>query len=441
MVYISGLLEKAQAQAKGGTTYTVKSGDTLSAIGAKYGIDYKTITGYKSGNPNLIYPGEVLTLGGGAAPSAGAGISAPAPQPAPQPAQDINQFLDKYQEQIMASVVQKPETRVRTPEEIKAMVEPSVGLPGVLDYKQMFMGYRDEYGVADLEQVLTGLKAEEDELVAGFRQQRTTERGKPVAMNVISGRIGEEERAYLERQDYITREKSQVTSELTTKYNLIGQLMSFEQQTYQDTVERYENEFNKNIKMYDILRGEERDALSDYERAIDRAKSNLTIFANAVTAGNLSWDSMDDSQKVLVSKLEVQSGMPLGFVSSLQMSAKDRLVSVNEKTGEALMIGEDGGFNVVQTGMTPTPTAPSSTSDVKAVRQSFDDASVASTFPDLVEQFANTMTLEEIYQAYANTEKGKKWGAPIEDPQIIKLTYKVARGEMTEEEAREELGI
>jgi LysM repeat protein len=43
-------------------TYTVKKGDTLSQIGAKYGIDYNTISGYASGDVNKISPGEVLNL-------------------------------------------------------------------------------------------------------------------------------------------------------------------------------------------------------------------------------------------------------------------------------------------------------------------------------------------------------------------------------------------
>ena len=44
-------------------TYTVKSGDTLSGIAAKFGTTYQAIAA-KNGisNPNLIYPGQVLTI-------------------------------------------------------------------------------------------------------------------------------------------------------------------------------------------------------------------------------------------------------------------------------------------------------------------------------------------------------------------------------------------
>ena len=41
-------------------TVTVRTGDTLSGIAARLGISYTQITGYRSGNPNVIYPGEVL---------------------------------------------------------------------------------------------------------------------------------------------------------------------------------------------------------------------------------------------------------------------------------------------------------------------------------------------------------------------------------------------
>ncbi len=44
----------------GSRTYTVRSGDTLSGIAQRLGISWTQLTGYRSGNPSLIYPGEVL---------------------------------------------------------------------------------------------------------------------------------------------------------------------------------------------------------------------------------------------------------------------------------------------------------------------------------------------------------------------------------------------
>lgn len=40
--------------------YVVRSGDSLSGIAARLGVRAGSLTGYRSGNPNLIYPGEVL---------------------------------------------------------------------------------------------------------------------------------------------------------------------------------------------------------------------------------------------------------------------------------------------------------------------------------------------------------------------------------------------
>lgn len=41
-------------------TYVVQAGDTLSGIAAWLGVSMYSITGYGSGNMNLIYPGEIL---------------------------------------------------------------------------------------------------------------------------------------------------------------------------------------------------------------------------------------------------------------------------------------------------------------------------------------------------------------------------------------------
>ena len=56
-------------------TYTVQSGDTLSGIAAKLGVSTSQISGYRSGNPNLIYPGETLTISGGSSSAKSAGTT------------------------------------------------------------------------------------------------------------------------------------------------------------------------------------------------------------------------------------------------------------------------------------------------------------------------------------------------------------------------------
>lgn len=57
-------------------TYTVRSGDTLSGIAARYGTTAAALASLNGiANPNLIYVGQVLRIGGGSAP-------APAPAPA-----------------------------------------------------------------------------------------------------------------------------------------------------------------------------------------------------------------------------------------------------------------------------------------------------------------------------------------------------------------------
>lgn len=51
--------------AQGGTVYTVRAGDTLSGIGARFGVDWRTlVTANGIIDPSLIYPGQRLTIPG-----------------------------------------------------------------------------------------------------------------------------------------------------------------------------------------------------------------------------------------------------------------------------------------------------------------------------------------------------------------------------------------
>ena len=65
----------APAAAAAGSVYTVKSGDTLGAIAARHGVKLSEVFGWNGLNlGSIIYPGQQVKIGGGAA--------APAPAPA-----------------------------------------------------------------------------------------------------------------------------------------------------------------------------------------------------------------------------------------------------------------------------------------------------------------------------------------------------------------------
>ncbi len=70
------------APAASGARYTVRPGDTLSAIGARFGVSYQAIARANGiANPNLIYAGQQLVIPG----RGGAPAPSPAPSPTPTP--------------------------------------------------------------------------------------------------------------------------------------------------------------------------------------------------------------------------------------------------------------------------------------------------------------------------------------------------------------------
>lgn len=63
-------VSSAPIQAPATNTYTVRSGDTLSSIAAKFGTNYQTLASLNGiSNPNLIYAGQALRVNGSASAS------------------------------------------------------------------------------------------------------------------------------------------------------------------------------------------------------------------------------------------------------------------------------------------------------------------------------------------------------------------------------------
>lgn len=274
-----------------------------------------------------------------------------APRPTPQSQDQVTPYLNKFQGDSFQSDG-APSVKVPTMDELRKDLLPEGGRPDLINRNQEFERLREEHGVAGLEQSLNDLKAQEDEEVAFFREQRFDERGKPVAMGVIQGRISEEENAAQERLDAIGRQKSRVVDQLNTTYSLINMYMTNAGLDYQDASVRYNEDFNSNLKMYDIITGKEAQARSAFESDRAAASANLTTFTNAIMGGNLDYNSLAPDQKSMITKLEVQSGMPAGFTGNLQMDpgANILFTSSNEGITQVGIRNADGSISVQKYG-------------------------------------------------------------------------------------------
>lgn len=281
---------------------------------------------------------------------------------APQTTEDFAGFLNDFQQTIAGG--EGPALRGGSvPVEfgaIRSRLEPSTR-PEAFSRVAEFERLRGEFGVADLEEQLTNLKAQQQEQEAQLRINVAGERTKPVAQNVIDRRIGEHTRQSREDLEFVNRQQSYLTDQLNSAYQVINTYIQFGAADYQDAVNRYNSEFSQNLQLVQLGRDLKKDQISEQQRQIDNARATLSTFVNAITSGNLAPNQITADQRLLVRKLEVQSGLPIGFTESLQMSAQDQLVTISKDETQAILMDGNGNFRTVSTGARPATTASTAT--------------------------------------------------------------------------------
>jgi hypothetical protein len=338
----------------------------------------------------------------------------------PTNAEQVTPYLNNYQSEVYQAKV-NPEQRMT---ELKTQLAPTTPAPTPLNRIEEFEKLRTTQGVADLEKSLTDLKAQEDELYAERRQQKTTERAKPVAQGVIEGRISQEERAYLERVDYLGRQVARTTDELNTKYNVINAYMNFMGLDYQDAVAAYDKEYAINFKIYDLVKGEQAAERSAYEYDTTAARANLQIYMNAITSGNMSFNNLSATDKLAVQKLEIQAGFPVGTMANLQMSPKDKILAFSEDKTQAIVVGENGQFTTISTGLQP-----SGGSAITATTNALKNFIMQKhTLDETFTKFKDTMAPNTIYKAYNDYSP---WGEATETAAQLKDKYNVTLDTVT----------
>ena len=210
---------------------------------------------------------------------------------------------------------------------------PSGEAPAAINRNELLNQYRIDMGVESLETNLNDLSAQEEEAYANLESTKASERGKAVPLGVMEGRISEETRMAQENLEFIQRQKTRVVNELNTKYSIINTYVTNDALDYQDAVKAYDTKFTQGLSLFETIWGVTKDQWNMKQQQQATASTNLGLYVNAITSGNLTYSNLSNDQKLQISKLETQAGLPIGFVSSLQMSAKDQIAFTSTNDG------------------------------------------------------------------------------------------------------------
>lgn len=363
---------------------------------------------------------------------------------------DLPGYLQSFQETAMKSLSELKPPEVPTFEELKNNLTPDTPAPTPINRVATREALRTSLGVADLETELNTIKTEETRITDELRALTGSEEGKPVALNVISGRISEEERVAQQRLDAVIRQKNSVINELNTKYNVINTYVQDLGLDYQDAVTAYNADFERNYKIQSMVTDMANTSFTQRldvlktgwdmtmdtvqlqqqikQANIDNARANLSTMVNAITSGNMTYDGMSDDQKLQVQKLEVQSGLPVGTVSRMGISEKDKILAFSSDNTQAWVVGGDGKMKVISTGLTKSSGGTAGEREAQAKNETLNKVKAAAahgaTLNELISMYAGTsgVTATDVYEAYNSSSS---WGYAKESPEeLAKLGVK-----------------
>lgn len=266
--------------------------------------------------------------------------------PTTTPKEDPSSLINEGQDSDIATAGGAPGTRSSMKSLTDFYSQLATTLSGAMGSRPEATSLTERYGelraeanVSELESRLTDLEAEQKEIDAIKRQRVAEQRDKRVAQGVIEGRVSAVERQENERIDAVNRELSYVSNQLNNKYNVINQILNLEQQDYANSVASYDAKYTQAINTLQLARGIVSDQLSIEQKAQDSARANLQIVYNAMADGAIGVEDMTDVQKTFVSKLEAESGLPVGFYELL----KKQVTTTNAKMLTSTTYTDTGG--------------------------------------------------------------------------------------------------
>ena len=325
--------------------------------------------------------------------------------------------------------------------QVKSQLQPKTAQPPPPNLAQTEASLQVSTGLQASQAQLTNINSQIAAVNSALEAQKANaeSQGGDTPLNVVAGRETEAQRQARIKLDSLNLQKGVLVDQINMQTQNIAMIMQFTQQDYQNAAQAWQTEFDVNAKIYDAFTAgvQNRDNLAF--KIQQAAATNLQTVANLLTSGNISWGSMSPDAQLQITQMEAQAGLPIGTMSNIQMSAKDRLLNVSNYRGQvtAIVAGQNGQITT-QTFGSPAPLLSGGTKATQnQVNQSISSykwqkdssGNSISPFMQFVADYAPSYTLKEIYKLYNDSPEGQKYGTPHEDPTQIQQLYTAASGQ------------
>lgn len=292
---------------------------------------------------------------------------------------------------------------------------PNTPAPTAPNLADTYTSMTSAAGVDKIQQSISDLTAQEDQITQQLNVNKQSENGKPVAQNVIAGRISEETQQAQDQLTYVSSQKARKVEELNSALTNIKTIMDFKQQDYSNAVQSYDTQFQQAISTINLIHGIQQDQKTDVQRAQDNARANAQIFINNIKDGSLDLHSLPADQQANLNKMEVQAGLPIGFFQSIKKDPKADIVATNDVNGQiqVLMRNPDGSMSLqkygsqTNGGLSKADVANQETN--ATTNNAAADAKRGATLQDLASHYgiAGGLSLDEVLRIYnSNSPRG-----------------------------------
>jgi hypothetical protein len=264
-------------------TYIVKPGDTLSKIGQQYGVDYNNITGYRSGNPNLIYPGESLMI-----------PDNPIQKQLPEQPAGTSFKLD-VPTNLSSKDVEASSSNIYTTEDIMSKLKTA-------NERIASLGIQTQ-AEKDLQAKINKIKEQQTTLRTNLMKTEAGIEGEPISAGAMAGRKYTEEKFYNLNAQTLEMQEANLLSEL----GIETKKREGEQTTEKDV-------FDNLIKIQTAINNNKVQLMNETDKLSDNARQALnTILTNFK---GVAFTDLDTTTQLQIQNLATKNGIPIGVISA-----------------------------------------------------------------------------------------------------------------------------